>query len=197
MATLALLTLLLGVGAGAVSTALARVAAGLGLPGALEWTSPLHVSLRTPDGFSLLSMPALFVGIVLALAVAAVLVYVLAGRRRVRTGPTWSCGAALTPRMEITATAFSRSIITVFKGVLRPIQQTDTEYPDSGLRYFPKLARVTLELRDIYHPYLYKPLHKLTDRLAEQARRIQSGNINAYIAYILVTLIVLLFVLVL
>jgi hydrogenase-4 component B len=197
MATLALLTLLLGVGAGAVSTALARVAAGLGLPGALEWTSPLHVSLRTPDGFSLLSMPALFVGIILALGVAAVLVYVLAGRRRVRTGPTWSCGAALTPRMEITATAFSRSIITVFKGVLRPIQQTDTEYPDSGLRYFPKLARVTLELRDIYHPYLYKPLHELTDRLAEQARRIQSGNINAYIAYILVTLIVLLFVLVL
>ena len=195
MAGLAVLTLVLGVFAGTVSGVLARIAGSLGLPGTLA-AAP-HLSVRTPDGFSLLSMPALFVGILLAAAVSGVLVYVLAGRRRVKLGPTWSCGATLTPRMEITATAFSRSIITVFKGVLRPIQQTDTEYHDSRMRYFPKLARVKLELRDIYQPYLYKPLRELTDRLAEQAKRIQSGNINAYIAYIFVTLIVLLFVLVL
>jgi len=99
--------------------------------------------------------------------------------------------------MEITATGFSRSIITVFKGVLRPSQQTEIEYHDAKLRYFPKLGTVTLELQDTYLAYFYKPLREMTTRLAEQIKKIQSGNVNIYILYIFGTLIGLLFALVL
>ncbi|HEY3296118.1 MAG TPA: hydrogenase 4 subunit B [bacterium] len=192
MAGFAIATLLLGAGAGMVSRGLASIAGTLvGVMPMAEF-SPAAVVL--PQGFASVSMPAVLLLLILAMAAAGAWVAVLAGKRKVVIGPTWNCGGELTPRMEITATSFSRSIITVFKGVLRPTKQTDIEYHDDRLRYFPKTETVTLKLRDIYQPYLYQPLRQLTDRIAAQTRRIQSGNINAYILYIFLALIGLLLV---
>ena len=90
--------------------------------------------------------------------------------------------------MEITATGFSRSITTVFRGVLKPTGQTEIEYHDAKLRYFPKMGIVTMEFQDVYDTYLYRPLQTATLRIAGQIKKIQTGNINVYILYILVTL---------
>ncbi len=94
--------------------------------------------------------------------------------------------------MEITATGFSRSITTVFRGVLKPTGQTEIEYHDARLRYFPKMGIVTMEFQDVYDTYFYRPLQTATLRIAEQIKKIQTGNINVYILYILVTLTLLL-----
>ncbi len=107
-------------------------------------------------------------------------------------GATWDCGTALQPRMEITSTGFARSIITIFKGILQPTKQTDIEYHDSDIRYFPKTKSVLLGTHDIYRSHFYKPLQEAIVKISESIKHIQSGSTNAYVAYIFIMLIVLL-----
>jgi hydrogenase-4 component B len=190
MAVLALLTLVLGIGSATVSRVLFSVSNSL-LPLAgktsLDWTT--FGSVQTHDGFAGLSMPGVFIAMVLMIAAVGAVVAAVSLRRKTVVGPTWDCGSPLTPRMEITATGFSRSIITVFKGILRPSKQTAIEYHDENLRYFPKTTTVTMTLKDLYQPYIYEPLHEFMLKVAERTRQIQSGNLNTYILYIFITLL--------
>jgi hydrogenase-4 component B len=192
MAVFAGLTLVLGVGSAMVAGSLANIARTL-LPVQIHMALPLG-AVGVTGGFAAVSMPGILIALILAVAVAGAMVALLARRRGVVTGRTWNCGGELTSRMEITATSFSRSIVTVFKGVLRPSQQRDVEYHDERQRYFPKSVTITLKLRDLYQPYFYEPLRILTDRAAEKFKRIQTGNINGYILYIFLALLVLLIV---
>ena len=141
-------------------------------------------------------MPALFAGIIVITAAFAVAIRYLTRKRLIIVGSTWDCGADLSPRMEITATGFSRSIVTIFRGVLKPTGQKEIAYHDGRLRYFPKSGIVRMEFQDVYAQFFYEPLQKMTLGLAEQIKKIQIGNINVYIGYILVTLTFLLLMLV-
>ncbi len=179
MSLLAILATLFGVGAGAIVPHISAVAEAIRAPQALVETSlPLPMS-----------------GIALALggvALGLALLMRLSGRRAVKRGRTWDCGVPLTGRMEITATGFSRSIITVFRGLLRPTTQTDTEFHDASTRYFAERTVVHASIPNLYHAYLYAPAAELIERGARGARRIQSGNLSMYLLYLSVTLAVLL-----
>ncbi len=198
MAALALSTLILGFASGWVSHLFADIAASLSAfrqAGAPSVVSFDLMSVQT--GFASVSLPVLFTGIAALTAAIAAAFAFLTRKRTMTIVPTWDCGADLTPRMEITATGFSRSIITVFKGVLKPTGQTEIEYHDAKLRYFPKTGLVTMAFQDVYDAYFYEPLQKITLGVAEQIKKIQVGNINVYILYILLTLTGLLLMLVL
>jgi hydrogenase-4 component B len=135
------------------------------------------------------------VGVALALVGAMLGVFLLvrlSGRRVILRRRTWDCGAPLTARMEITATGFSRSLITIFRGLLRPSTQKQVEYHDASMRYFTKAASVQSSLPDLYRAYLYAPATGLIERGARGARRIQTGNLSIYLLYISVTLAILL-----
>jgi len=95
--------------------------------------------------------------------------------------------------MEITATGFARSIILIFKGILKPTIQHDIEYHDSENRYLPKSKLVTLKVQDIHHSYFYQPLKQIINIISFKIKRTQSGITNAYILYIFIALIVALF----
>jgi hydrogenase-4 component B len=193
MAGLALLIIGLGLFSGMVLGTLTKVTASMtNLHGVQAADVAQFESVSIQNGFGETSMPALFIGIIAASVAVTVVVAVLTRKRRTETGPTWDCGSDLTPRMEITATGFSRSLITISRGVLRPSSETEIEYHDAN-RYFPKIGTVTMGLHDIYQTYIYKPLRDLTTLLAAQFTKVQSGNINVYILYIFLTLIGLLF----
>jgi hydrogenase-4 component B len=197
MAGLALLTLILGLGAGSISSGLANIAASMS---AFQQMGPITASsfgvFGVKAGFASLSAPALFALIAVVTIVTAAFFTYLTRKRKVVLTSTWDCGSDLTPRMEITATAFSRSIVTVFRGVLRPTGQLEMEYNDSMLRYFPKAGRVRMEFHDIYRAYLYRPLQMATLWVAGQTKKIQAGNVNIYLLYIFITLTGLLLMLV-
>lgn len=189
MALLAVLTVVFGVCASTVTPLLAYAAAHLrGDIAAPELVSPLSVIAF--GSFSSLSMT----GVAAILAGAVLITYLvsLALRRRVVVSRTWDCGAPLTPRMEITATGFSRSLITIFGGLLRPSIQTHTEFHDADIRYFRKSKTVHLSLPDLYRRHLYLPAVSLIEQSAGHARRIQTGNLNTYVLYMFIALIILL-----
>ncbi|MHB1390703.1 MAG: hydrogenase 4 subunit B [Thermoleophilia bacterium] len=190
MGSLALLTLLLGIFSGIVVRLLTRVTGAMSGIGATDSTDYKLALVRSPLGE--ISMPAIFIGIVSATTITVAMVFLVSRKQKIRTGPTWDCGGRLTPRMEITATGFSRSIITVSRRLLRPSHQTDIEYHDKKMGYFPRTGTVTLGRYDIYMPLIYKPLRALVTLMADNVKKIQSGNINAYIFYIFFVLIGLL-----
>ncbi|MBK5225810.1 MAG: hydrogenase 4 subunit B [Thermoleophilia bacterium] len=193
MAGLALLIVGLGVFSGMVLRTLATVAGSMAnLQGAETADVAQFKSVSIQNGFAVTSMPAIFIGVIAAAVAVTVAVSLLTRKRKTATGPTWNCGSDLTPRMEITATGFSRSLITIARGVLRPSSETEIEYHDAS-SYFPRVGTVTTSLHDIYQTFIYKPLRDLTTIIAGQFTKVQSGNINAYILYIFLTLIGLLF----
>lgn len=194
MGILALLTLVIGLGSGKVVGLLVGVAAEL-LPVSFGAISVQDVSLSVAGGFAFVSAPVIFIVLLGGLLFAWFFMRMIYPASRTRIGRTWDCGANLSPRTEITATGFSRSIIMIFRGLLLPTKQTDVEYRDAAMRYFPKLSTVHLGMRDIYGSYLYEPLREIAFMMSGYAKRIQIGNVNIYVLYIFLTLIALLILL--
>jgi hydrogenase-4 component B len=193
MAALAVLSLLFGLFSGMVVQLLSEVVHSLSVFNAMETAFTASAGLFTfHDHFASVSLPLIFASLVSVTAAVWLLVRILTKNRKVRLGCTWDCGAPLTSRMEITATGFSRSIITVFRGILQPTQQYQVEYMDAEIRYFTKANRIRLEIRDIYSSYFYSPLQDLVAKVSVYVKQIQGGNINIYVLYIFFILIALL-----
>ena len=195
MWSLAALALLFGVGSGYVSQALQAVggefAAFQNLPAPF-----LHAAggWIEAGSFSSVFAPAIFLALLLALfAVAFAVNHLVSRNQTIKIGRTWDCGTELTPRMEITSTGFARSIILIFKGILKPTMQKAVEYRDGESRYLPKSRVIKLGMNDIYEKYLYEPAQVFVLRFSLYAKKVQSGLINMYILYILIALVGVLF----
>lgn len=196
MGGLALLIILLGFFSGFVTKVLATVSSNIIT--LQENTSAITAewsNISIQNNFATISMPTIFMGIIFILILTTTIIFLIARKQKVKSGITWDCGSVLNPRMEITATGFSRSFIVVFKDILRPHRESEIEYHDEKLNYFPKVSTITLELSDIYFVYIYYPLQRLILKIAEVIKKIQIGNVNTYILYIFITLIGILFVL--
>ncbi len=192
MALCAALTLLFGVGAGLISTILGTIIRQF--PQFFQ-EHPFVDSrslLVANEGFASLSLPSIALGLLVLFVGVALTMRILFANRKVTYGRTWDCGSDLTPRMEITATGFSRSLITVFKSVLFPVRKTTVDYSDPVVPYFPHTNTITLELRDMYRSIFYDKFTQIMTAISNRARTIQSGNVNMYILYILIALITLL-----
>ncbi|HUX35532.1 MAG TPA: hydrogenase 4 subunit B [Candidatus Paceibacterota bacterium] len=193
MSLLAILTLVVGFFAGKITGIFSDISGSLDVFRSVEvpFSSGVNV-LRFNDGFASISMPFIFGILIASVAAVFAVVYFLAAGRKVRIARTWDCGTELDRRMEITATGFSRSIITIFSGILRPTKQIDVEYHDADMRYFPKSRTVKLEMKGIYNFYLYRPIRNSAMKFSGYFKMIQSGNVNSYIAYMFLILIILL-----
>lgn len=193
MGILALLTLLLGIFSTIVIASLVGVVASIGLSDPATLRFPFTEFIDARDQFArVLPLDTVATMLLLTFAVMGGLVYWFTRSRKITYGPTWDCGTPLTPRTEITATSFSRSLITIFRGILRPTKQTEVAYHDENMRYFIKSQEVKTSLIDPYRKALYHPLHAVLLFLSSKVRRIHTGNVNMYILYIFITLIALL-----
>ncbi len=109
-------------------------------------------------------------------------------KKEVGQGPTWGCGFTQpTVRMQYTGTSYAMSMVEFFQ----PFVKVRTVY--TGIRkIFPGQTTYETRVDDIaeigMHHYLVHPLVKILERL----RWIQHGHIQLYIAYIVLTIVVLL-----
>ncbi|MGE5321722.1 MAG: proton-conducting transporter membrane subunit [Actinomycetota bacterium] len=121
--------------------------------------------------------------IVLLAGVCAALV-----RVAVRTSAIWACGLSeLTSRMQYTASCFSKPLRTVFATVYKPDRKlemlpADRPYAPSSISY--QSRRTTS-----YEQTLYRPIFDSLLGLAQQLRRLQTGNIQLYLLYIFIALL--------
>jgi len=190
MGSLAVICLFFGLFSGYLSSWFLAIASSLQ---SLVVTTvyPISDKLVTPSGSGSVSALLFFIIFVgTALVVVILIKYIINQNQKIKIGATWDCGVNLGSRTEITATGFARSIVLIFAGILRPSTQQDIEYHDSEIRYLPKSKIINFSTDDVYRSYIYQPLKKGIAVLALSAKNIQSGNINIYVFYILIALIV-------
>jgi hydrogenase-4 component B len=103
-----------------------------------------------------------------------------AAERRV---PTWGCGGELTARAEYTATAFSKPLMMIFRGIYRPTRDVETLAEVSP--YFPREVRYRSAIEPTFERYVYGPLARGVLRAADGMKVLQAGSLHAYLAYVL------------
>jgi formate hydrogenlyase subunit 3/multisubunit Na+/H+ antiporter MnhD subunit len=158
----------------------------------LESLTKLQPSVIS-ENLTVTTSPLSFVvlGAVVFLALLAVLVllrrYLLAGRR-VEADVTWGCAYTQpTSRMQYTASSFAQPLMDLF----RPLLGTKKKVvPPRGL--FPEEAALKTVTPDISHEEMYRPMFERCEAWLSQLRWLQHGNVQLYVLYIAVTLIVLL-----
>lgn len=195
LGVLALLALLLGIGASWAVSFLVGIVASLVYGGGTDLVFPYLRFLGMNENFSdILPVHGTAVALTVFLVVIGAMVGWWTRKRRVVLAPTWDCGMPLSGKMQINATSFSRSLMTVFRGILRPTKQTEIEYHDAETRYFTATHRVKTEFLDVYQHYFFRPVTRVLGYSSFLAKKVQSGNVNAYILYVLITLVVLLII---
>jgi hydrogenase-4 component B len=131
------------------------------------------------------------IGLVILLIPALLLVSIGARRFARRRGSAWDCGLpGLSEENEFTATAFSKPLRMIFSVLYQPRREIQAVFDVSP--YFPKEIRFESEIESAFEKRLYVPLKDLLLWFATRMRAIQAGSIHAYLAYIFVTLVLLL-----
>ena len=173
MAALAALCLIFGLSSGFLTEIFNKIVRSINSFG--DYDPALVVSqnhlISVNGGFSSISAPTIFAALILAGIAAFAIIRFISKEQKVKIGATWDCGTNLGPRMEITSTGFSRTLIMIFKGILKPSKQAGIEYRDANMRYFPKSRTYVLEISDVYKKYFYKPIHNFVLKISERVKK--------------------------
>jgi hydrogenase-4 component B len=129
---------------------------------------------------------------VFLLAVLAVpaLIY-LAGRPRgaSRIEPVWDGGIiAFKPRMQYSAMTFSAPTRVMFDALYRPSVSVHRASDDPAGSSGP--VHYASEATPIFERYLYRPVVRAFEWLADVVRPIQSGDVNLYLFYVFAAVLV-------
>jgi hydrogenase-4 component B len=193
MAILAVACVALGLGATwflPVFDGITRQAFGTGVSARLVSTNGLILTAGSSTSGSVSTL--LLALLLIALSGVPLLLWIIWGRRSKRaTGPAWDCGLpGLTADNEYTATAFSKPLRMIFAALFRPRREIQAEFEISP--YYPKAIRFESEIEPAFEKHFYDPLRKRILGMAMSMRMVQAGSLHAYLAYIFITLILLL-----
>ena len=141
---------------------------------------------QTAESVSLGGILLLFV---ILFGILLIILKAWVGKSERRYDKTWNCGTPLAPTMSYTGTSFSHPVLMIFKHLYKPKRSIEVykEY-----NYFPKKIRHRLLTISLIETILYQPLVRLTVFFSKRLRSIQSGNLQSYLTYMIITLIILL-----
>jgi hydrogenase-4 component B len=128
----------------------------------------------------------IFTGIV----VSAVLT--IRKRTTVQRYNTWDCGfKKLDPKMQYSATGFSKSLRIIFRGLFKP--HRDLVITEGYGPYHIKKGNYTISTEKVIEKYLYTPFITTIINFSRKIRfKIQTGSIHIYLLYFLSVLILML-----
>ena len=178
--------------AAVVFLAIACVALGAApglLFGTLVGLAPWHAEAPTHAG---LHVPG--TGSLPTLAIALVLVAVTAALARLRSGrsaalaPTWACGQAVESALAWTSAGFTKPLRLVLEAVLRPEREITVRMDGAVLQEVTYSGNVP----HVIDEHVYRPVTRISLAAAAHARRLQSGSLGTYVAYLIGLVIVLL-----
>lgn len=188
MALLAFLCLVLGIFPGIVITRLSPLVSEMaGAYGVVSTRGFLHIG----ETLSSLSPGLILVAMFIMFIATGAFIFIVGGKRKTVYGDSWDCGIpALTPRMQYTATAFTKPIRTIFKRIYLPRREIRISYAVKP--FFVKSIRYSGEITPFFEKYFYSPAKELVYKIAGRVKILQSGSLHLYLGYILITLILLL-----
>ena len=188
---LAALTLVFGLAASVILRLLVKIAgsaSGIGISG---MSFSLNNFVLSPQMGKNVYLSAPQIALALAvLGSAGFIIYRLfAVKREDAVSKTWDCGYyKLTSRNEYTATGFSKPFRIAFSFFLLPYRKTQ-KIRESF--YHVKSFAYETHTTKVFKKYIYDPVLALVFKSAKSMRRIQPGSIHLYLAYIFITLLLL------
>lgn len=123
------------------------------------------------------SLEPLTLGILLTGCVIVLFVLTRLFRRNRTIYETWGCGGGLDERMQYSSEGFSQPIVRVFHPIYQEVS-------------VKKGDRYSTQFVEPFVKYIYRPFGALLTYLSKQVTRLQTGNIQSYLGYILITLVV-------
>ncbi len=191
MGALALLCLLLGVYPGLLLGLISRIPLG-----GLSAVSPLSFSLAPVSiagGFSGFWPAAILSAMLLGFLIVFVLIKTAGASKKTVYADSWDCGIrALTPRMQYTATAFTKPVRVIFKSIYLPRREIRISYRQKP--FFAREITYRSDITPFIESYIYRPLLSAVHWTAHKIRHLQSGSLHLYLGYIMITLITLLLI---
>jgi hydrogenase-4 component B len=140
---------------------------------------------------AMLSPAALLIAMATMLIAALVFIRIAGGRRKTVYADSWDCGIpGLTPRMQYTATAFTKPLRIIYKRIYLPSRDLKVKYALKP--FFVKSIQYGGEITPFFERYLYEPVTRSINAVAGKVKLLQSGSLQLYLGYILITLIALL-----
>lgn len=180
MGILALLCLVLGLIPQLILPWLKRALLDLGLG---AFSSEVEVPFATLGSLSLVF--AILIGLFL---LGLLIRYWLASSRTSRAGPTWDCGFDQpTPRMQYTASSYAEPLGAFFRFILKPLIHFRTA---EGV--FPQKTSFEQHVEDLSERAWFGPAVGKISGLLSWVRKRQRSQVQNYLAYIFVTLLLLL-----
>lgn len=152
------------------------------------------ISIQNSSGKSFANLSMSVVVIMLSSVLVAIFgfIRVLSGSTKKTVYGTWDCGYGnLSERMEYTPTSLSQPIRAVFKVFFKPRNQTEKESFGAN-PYLLKTVKIETAMKNIFEEILYTPIVSSFVFFFDKVRRLQTGKINAYLLYIMITLVLLL-----
>lgn len=132
-----------------------------------------------------LNLPML-AGLLLAIVAALFALNRMSKKKTVKT-ETWDCGTTLEENMQYSSVGFTQPIVRVF----HPLYGDTTEIVDDQEI---KKKKYSVRFREPFVRYIYEPIGSAIMSASRFIGRMQNGNIQTYLGYILVTLVTLLLV---
>jgi NADH:ubiquinone oxidoreductase subunit 5 (subunit L)/multisubunit Na+/H+ antiporter MnhA subunit len=166
-------------------------------------TKAVSAALKAPwvlqpvfPNFSILSPSWLFVAMPIGFVVASLAVIVLSRGRvfRVRRVPAWrSATAGIAGPDRYSSFAYANALRHVLGNILsteREVVEVD-EVPGGDVEARAHVE-VTSTVVEPVETYLYRPARTALLRIVDVAKRLQSGRLDAYVAYMLIALVTVL-----
>jgi hydrogenase-4 component B len=164
------------------------VAPGL-LLGRLAGLAPWPAHIPTTVGLNLPTTGSLpTAGLAIALVALTGAFGLLRGRRVAAPAPTWACGQLVEPQLLWTSAGFTKPLRLVLEAVLRPQREIVVRRSGGLVQEISYSGRVPQLLDE----RLYLPAVRLALAAAAQARRLQTGHLGTYVAYLIALVLVLL-----
>ncbi|MGE5828981.1 MAG: proton-conducting transporter membrane subunit [Micromonosporaceae bacterium] len=155
------------------------------LVGLAPWarTGGISVGIWLPGTGALpsASLAGLLFGLVL-------LLMLLRGRRRAASAPTWVCGQPVEPVLGWTSSGFTKPVRLVLEAVLRPERDIAVRLQRGVVQEVTYRGHVP----HLIDERIYRPTAHRAMWLAGYARRLQSGSLGTYAAYLIALVILLL-----
>jgi hydrogenase-4 component B len=187
---LAVLCVFLGIGAPLVLVALERIThavTGVGILPTLVVGNLTIIPAHTDfSGFSPTYLAACLVGMI------AVPLLIYAARRPVARGrsvPVWDGGVLrFKARMQYTATTHANPVRVTFGPLYRPSVEITRASDDPAGRSGP--VHYGFKVTPLFERFLYKPVVTAVQCLAQFVRPLQSGDVNLYLLYVFVAILI-------
>jgi Formate hydrogenlyase subunit 3/Multisubunit Na+/H+ antiporter, MnhD subunit len=133
----------------------------------------------------------IFAALAIIIVASAAVIRLVGGKTKQRIYGTWDCGfGELTPRMQYTATGFTKPLRIVFRVLYRPGRSLETVEGDSS--YFPASRKYSVWTEPIFEKYIYNPLVNAVKKFSLRINlTVQTGSTHAYLVYIFIAILAL------